>query len=99
MPVWVAAIVGGFLEVCSSLVGRVLVALGIGLVTYTGLNTGLNIFKEKMIASVNSAGTTAAGIIGVLQLDAALSVLLAAVALKMTLAGANSDVMKRWMVK
>lgn len=99
MPVWVAAIVGGFIEVCSTLVGRVLVALGIGLVTYSGLSTGLDLFKDKMAESVNSAGATAAGIIGVLQLDAAMSVLLAAVTLKMTLAGANSGTMKRWMTK
>lgn len=99
MPLWVAAIVGGFLEVCSSLVGRVLVALGIGLVTYTGMDAGLDFFRQKMIDALGSAGPAVVGMAGVLQLDVVLSILIAAVTLKLLLAGASSSTMKRWMVK
>lgn len=99
MPIWVASLIGGVLEVASSMVGRVLLAMGLGVVTYNGLDLGLAFFKQKMIDSLGSAGSIAVGMAGVLQLDVVMSIMIAAVTLKLLINGAQGGALKRWVVK
>lgn len=99
MPLWVASLVGGFLEVMASMVGRVLIALGLGVVTYNGLDAGLSFFRQKMIDSLGSAGANVAGMAGVLQLDVVLSILIAAATMKLLINGASGGAIKRWVGK
>lgn len=93
------AIAGALLSVAASLVGRILIALGIGLITYTGLNTALGYFSTTFTNAMGSSGATIAGLCGVLQLDACLSIFTAAALAKLAIAGATSGTIKRLAVR
>jgi hypothetical protein len=40
MPFWIATILGGLVQIAGHLVGRVLISLGLGYVTFTGVGEG-----------------------------------------------------------
>ena len=53
MPAFIAMLLGGLIQICGSLVGRVLVSLGISLVTYTGMSVSINYLKGQITAGVD----------------------------------------------
>lgn len=55
MPVFVAAIGGMLLNIVGTLVGRVLIAAGISVITYTGLSMTLDGLKANAIAAFHLA--------------------------------------------
>ena len=63
MPVFIAALGGMLINIVGSLVGRVLVALGMAVVTYTGVNASLEAMKTQAIQSFAAlpAGPVKAG--------------------------------------
>lgn len=100
MPVFlIPAIVGALISVCTSLVGRVVLALGMGAVSYVGLNAGLSVFKGYFNSAMGSAGATVAGMCGVLKLDVCLSIFIAAGLAKLVIAGATGGTMKKLVMK
>ena len=99
MPFLASIICGALLQVAASLVGRVLLALGMGAVTYTGLNIGLSYFGTTFTNAMGSAGPTLAGMMGVLQLDTCLAIFTAAALAKLAIAGASSGTVKRIAMK
>lgn len=100
MPAFlIPAIAGGLLSVASSLVGRIIIALGMGLVSYTGVNAALSYFQNTFNSAMGSAGATLAGICGVLQLDTCFAIFTAAALAKLAIAGATSGTIKKLAFK
>ena len=100
MPAFlIPAIAGALVTIVSSLVGRVIMALGMGLVAYTGINATLDIFKSYFQNSVNSAGYGLAGLMGTLQLDVCLSIFIAAGLARLVINGATNGTIKKFSVK
>ena len=56
MPIFLLALLGGLGQIAASLVGRVLVALSIGYVTYKGLDILLTLFQDKIFSYLLSSG-------------------------------------------
>lgn len=100
MPAFlIPAIVGALISVCTSLVGRVILALGMGVVSYTGINLALDVFRSYFNDAMSGVGGDIAGLCGVLQLDACFSIFVAAGLAKLTIAGATSGTMKKLAMK
>lgn len=95
----IPAIAGALVSVASSVVGRVLVALGIGAISYTGINAALTYFSTTMTNAANSSGAVLAGMLGVLQLDTCVSIFTAAALARLAIAGATSGTIKRLALK
>lgn len=93
------AIIGGLVQAAGSIVGRVLIALGIGFVTYTGLSASLDIFKDTFAAALGDAGPVAAGVMGTLKFDVAFSIIVAAVTARLAIRGLTGDAVKRMVLK
>lgn len=99
-PFLIPAITGALLTVASSLVGRVLVALGVGAIAYTGLSSGLSYFQSTFSSAMGGAGGTIAGMAGTLQLDAVMSIYAAVGLVKFALSGATAGgTMKKMVLK
>jgi hypothetical protein len=84
---FIAALLAGFLKLVDSFVGRVLLALGLGFVTYTGMQTSLDWILNQIIGNLSAANPTITGIIGVLRIDQVVTILLSAVAVRLSLTG------------
>lgn len=99
MPIFIAAIGGMLLNLVGSLVGRVLVALGIGVVTYTGISASLAFLKQQAIASFFSLPPEVLSIVGAMKVGVAISIVSSALVARMVLNGLTGDTMKRWVYK
>lgn len=99
MPVFVAALLGGLINVAGTLVGRVLIALGFSAVTYTGLSTTLDFLKAAAFARLDTLPANILGLLGVLQVGTCISIMASAYVVRMTLAGLTGGSLKRLVSK
>ena len=67
MPLFLAALLGGLVQAASSIVGRVLIALGIGYVSYTGINALLTLIKSQVVSYLVGSPGTVVAIMGLLN--------------------------------
>lgn len=95
MPVFIAALLGGLVSAAGSLVGRVLIALGVGFVTYQGLDVTLAFIKTQTLNAVSSLPVEVFQIASTLQVGTAINILASAYVAKMTIAGLTSGAVKK----
>jgi len=99
MPVFVAAIGGMLINLVGTLVGRVLVALGLSVVTYTGLNATLEALKSQAVQSFSALPPEVFGMLGMMRVGQCISIVTSAIAARMLLDGLTSDTFKRMVQK
>ena len=69
-------------KIVSSLVGRVLLALGLGVVTHIGFNSLMDLITAEVIDQFQGITADMAGLLIQLQVDKAMSVILSAYAVR-----------------
>lgn len=99
MPVFIAALLGGLVQAAGSLVGRVLIALGISFVAYAGVDTLLAWVQQQFFANIAGMPLLMRQVLGLLKVDVCANILFSAWAARMTLAGLSSGVVKRMVTK
>jgi hypothetical protein len=73
------------------LVSKVLIGLGIGAVSYTGINLMLVQVKSFMISQLGGAGADTLALMGLAKVDVAINIVLAAVTARALLAGMSAS--------
>jgi Protein of unknown function (DUF2523) len=99
MPVFLAAIGGVLLNVTASMVGRALLALGLSVVTYTGITATITWAKTQALSSLSSLPAEALGVMSVLKIGEAISIVFSAILVRLLVSGLSSDTVKRWVTK
>lgn len=99
MPAFVAALGGMLLSLVASLTGRVLVALGIGVVTYTGLNMSLDLIKGQAVSAFFALPADVISIIALLKVGVCINIVTSAIAVRLVLSGLTGDTFKKWVHK
>ena len=99
MPVFIAAIGGMLINLVGTLVGRVMVALGLSVVTYTGISASLDAIKAQAIASFGALPAETMSIISLLKVGQCISIVSSAIAVRLLLNGLTGDTFKRWVGK
>ncbi len=99
MPLFLAALLGGLVQAASSIVGRVLIALGIGYVSYTGISALLAVIKSQVVSYLVGSPGTVVAIMGLLKVDVAVSIIFSALAARLVLQGLTSDKVTRMVIK
>lgn len=99
MPIFIAALLGGLIQAAGTLVGRVLLSLGIGAVTYTGFSVALDAFKAQIFTNFSQTGTVIVGMLYTLRVDQAVNITISAVLIKYTLAGLTSGTITKLIHK
>lgn len=99
MPVFIAALLGGLVSAAGSLVGRVLIALGVGFVTYQGLDVTLTFIKTQTLNTISTLPPEVFQIASTLQVGTAINILASAYVAKMTIAGLTSGAVKKMVWK
>ena len=97
MPVLIAALLSGLASITSSLVGRVLLALGLQFVTYQGFDLLISSITGHVADNLTGGGFsgTAAQIISVFRVGEVVSILSSAVASAMTIRGIRSGALTK----
>jgi hypothetical protein len=99
MPIFIAALLGGLVQLAGSIAGRVLLALGIGFATYTGVSATLTYVNGIILTQVNSAGTFAIAALGLLQFDVILGIFIGTATAKLALSGLTGDTLKKMVTR
>lgn len=99
MPAIVAALLGGLISITGSLVGRVLVALGISVVTYSGMSTTLTWLRDQAVASLATAPANLVALLSFMKVGVCISIIVSAITARLLINGLNNDTVKRWVLK
>lgn len=87
MP-WLAAIFGNMLlAIAGSLVAQVLVALGVGVVTYTGVDLAISFLKTNAVTAILGLPPQVVGLLALMQVGSCISMVFSAMVMRMTLNG------------
>lgn len=92
-------LIASFIDVLGSLVGRVMLAAGIGVVSYFGMDTSLAFFKSGVIASFSSLPSSIVGLLGLMNVGSCISMVFSAMVMRMAFSGMTSGAVKRFVKK
>ena len=99
MPVFIAAIGGMLISLVGSLVGRVLIALGISVITYTGLSASLDWMLSQAIAAFSGLPADIFSLLAYMKIGVCISIVTSAISARMLINGISGDTFKRWVLK
>lgn len=99
MPALLAMLLGGLIQITGSIAGRVLVALGISVVTYTGMNASLEWLKTQAVSAMAGAGGDVLGMLGTMKVGECISIVTSAMIARQVIAGIQNDSVKKWVTK
>lgn len=94
MPIIIGQLLGGLAMAMSSLIGRALVALGLGFATYVGVNALISSIEADIMGFLNSIQMSQSMLAwaGFFQIDRHFSMVLSAVAVRVLMAGMQDGV-------
>ena len=90
---------GAILNIVGSLVGRLLVSLGIGVASYTGLTATMTWLKSGVSTAASGLNANVLGILSLMQVGSCISMVFSAMMIRFTLQGMQSDTIKSWVKK
>ncbi|WP_070398124.1 DUF2523 domain-containing protein [Hydrogenophaga sp. PML113] len=99
MPVFLASLLGGLISIIGSAVPRVLVALGISVVTYSGLSVTLGFVKEQALSALDGLPADMVALLAYMGVGQFINIITSALLARMVLDGLQGDTMKRWVKK
>ncbi|MBX9636230.1 MAG: DUF2523 domain-containing protein [Nitrosomonas sp.] len=99
MQVFIAAFLGGLLFLTESLVGRVLVTLGMAAVTYTGVNLAIDQFKDFALLQFAALPPNVVGLLSILRVGESISIVFSAIATRSIFDGVANGTLKKWILK
>lgn len=99
MPILIA-LSGVLIQITSTLLGRVLLSLGFGMVSYTGFSILLDSIIAGLKGSFGGMSAVMLNFVAWMWVDKALSIIIAAVntSLSIQLAGAAGGALRKWVV-
>lgn len=97
MPWIIAVLLQGLLHLVGSMAGRVLVALGIGVATYTGVNATLDFAKAQALSALQN--TEWVQLLSHMKVGVAINIVFSAIVARAVINGVQSDTVKRWVLK
>lgn len=99
MPLFVYALVGALVSAAGTLVGRVLIALGITAVTYVGVGASLDWMVAQWQSSLGNLPGKVLSVLGALRVGYDVGILVGAITARLTLAGLTSDSLTFWVMR
>lgn len=99
MPVLIAAIWGGLATVLGSMVGRVLLALGIGYVTYSGFDVGVTWLLNQIKGNFSGMPSDIVSFLAWLWVDRAIGLVFSAYSAALAIRMAGATTMTKMVTK
>lgn len=90
MPALIAVLWNVLIALIGTIVGKALVSLGIGYVTYTGVDLAITWARDAFLLGLTGVPAAAVGLASVMKVGVCVSMLLSAVTARMTLAGLSA---------
>lgn len=98
MPAFLVWWLGALGPVLMSVAGRVMLALGIGIVTFAGVDLALNSLRDKALANLTGLPALTLDVLSLLRVDQAILTVFSALVATVAIRGLNGAV-SRWVLK
>lgn len=98
-PRLAAAILGAFIQGSKTLVGKILLALGISYVTYSGIQAGVDAAKAEVITRLTGLPQVLVQIAAATKVDVAVSILFSAIVARLLIQGLTGGSLKKMVLK
>lgn len=95
---FIPALIGALATAMGSLIGRAIIALGIGFVAYKGIDLGIEQLRQQVMSSITGVPGQALQLVGYLWLDKALTVVFSGIGVALSMRALGGTV-KRVVVK
>lgn len=89
-------LLGGFLAIAPTLIGKILLALGIGVATYSGIDASLGWLKSSAVAALVGLPPSVVGMLSLMRVGSCISMVFSAILIRLALDGVTNGVLKRW---
>lgn len=99
MPVFLASLLGGLIRITGSMAGRVLLSLGISVVTYTGTTSALDFLKSQAVSALTGLPVQVVGMLSTMRVGQCISIVFSAIVVRQVKQGLSSDTVKKWVIK
>lgn len=99
MPAIIAWLLRGLYWLMGSYAGQVLVSLGIGVVTYTGIDVSINWLKSQALGAMSGLGADVLALLGYMQVGKCINIVFSAILARLAAQGLKDGVMKAFRKK
>lgn len=99
MPAFLAALGGVLINIVGHVVGRVLVSLGIAVITYVGMNFTIDWLKGQAVMAFAGLPADVMGLLGTMRVGQCISIVSSAILARMMVTGMAGDTFKKWVLK
>lgn len=99
IPLLVPALIGGLIQALGTIVGRILISLGVGFVAYTGISAGIDYLKAQVVARLGGLPADIVTILSLGEIDTAISITFSAIAVRLLIQGISGGTFKRMVWK
>lgn len=102
MNLIISMFLGGLVNIAGTVVGKVLLSIGIGYLTFTGVDVALDQVKQLAFDNLASASGMVPQIdrfIGVFQIGTCFNIIFSAYTARFALAGITGGTIKQWVLK
>jgi hypothetical protein len=90
MPLIIASLWGALISIAGTLVGQVLLSLGIAYVSFLGVDASISWARTAFLSGLSGIPAAAVGIAGIMKVGTCVSMLLSAVTTRVTMLGMQS---------
>lgn len=99
MPALLLALGRLLIQIAGSMAGRVLLSLGIGVVTYRGIDTTMTWLKGRAVDSFLGLGPDVLGMLATLKVGEFINIVFSAMLARAVINGIQGGSFKRWVTK
>ena len=92
-----AWILGGLIGIAPTLVGKVLIGLGVGVATYKGIDTTLTWLKSGAVTAFLGLPPQVLGMLSLMRVGSCISMIFSAILIKLSFDGLTNGSIKKWM--
>lgn len=99
MHIFIGALIGALIQVLGTLVGKILVSLGIGYAVFSGVDLSIAYARDMFIARISAQGANAVAVASALKVGVCVSIITSAITTRLTINGLTGGTLKRFTVK
>jgi len=99
LPRIIASLGGALIVVTGSIVARVLTVLGISAVTYKGISTTLDWFKDRMLDALDGIPEKIVSLLAYMNVGTCINIIMTAIMLRLVIKGMTGGSLTRWVLK
>lgn len=99
MPLFIGALIGAIITALGTLVGKVLISLGIGYLVFTGVDASIGWARDYTLLRISEQGGNLLAAAGTAKVGVCVSMLASALVTRLTINGLTSGTMRRMVQK